>query len=476
MDKNGNSYRLLLHLMPPSGWLNDPNGLCFYQGKYHVFFQYAPGDAEGAKRYWGHYTSEDMNRWNYEGIALRSDTPWDKSGAYSGCAYVEDGRMELFYTGNVKKKGDYDYVLTGREANVITVSSSDGIHFSPKKLLLTNWDYPKDYTCHVRDPKVWSKDGLYYMILGGRKKSDEGAVLQYVSKDKVHWEFAGEIMSDKPFGYMWECPDAFELSGHTLLLCCPQGVEREEYRYQNMYPSGYFVLEHAVKENLAADICQSELFTEWDMGFDFYAPQTFEDEKGRRILYGWAGVPDMDDEYRNLPIVEEGWQHSLTLPRELTWKDGRVYQYPAEEINLLRYDEEQWENAETEAAEKEIVSPAFDLEVDFEADDSEKTIRFDEDVQISWQNGVVTLQFLSDSGCGRKERRAHLKALETLRVVKDTSMLEIYVNQGELVFTTRYFPEDVNRTCVRVKGSNAVRSWKLKQMEVCISDDAGNEQ
>lgn len=94
-------YRLKLHLMPPEGWMNDPNGMCYYKGKYHVFFQYAPSGPMGVERYWGHYTSDNLVRWKYEGIAVKSDTPWDRDGAYSGCGFTDDGQMEIYYTGNV---------------------------------------------------------------------------------------------------------------------------------------------------------------------------------------------------------------------------------------------------------------------------------------------------------------------------------------------------------------------------------------
>lgn len=109
------------------------------------------------------------------------------------------------------------------------------------------------------------------MVLGGRRKDDHGAVLLYSSRDLKQWNLDGELTTEEKFGYMWECPDMFELSGNEILSVSPQGVEREEYRYQNICLSGYFILRDGkvFKED----------FREWDMGFDFYAPQTFEDKK-----------------------------------------------------------------------------------------------------------------------------------------------------------------------------------------------------
>ena len=475
MSEIKGKYRLKFHLMPPAGWMNDPNGLCFYKGLYHVFFQYAPSGPCAYERYWGHYTSPDMLRWKYEGIAIKSDCVWDRNGAFSGCAFTEDGLLELFFTGNVEEAGDYDYILAGRGANVIYLCSEDGIHFGEKKLLLSNKDYPEDYTCHVRDPKVWKEDDTYHMLLGGRKKDDTGAILHYTSKDKMQWEFAEEITSDDAFGFMWECPDAFRLDGMQVLMCCPQGVQRQEFKFQNPHQSGYWVMPAEkrmlwnltqYKQRTIADMKLRETaFEELDKGFDFYAPQTFLAPDGRRILYGWGGVSEMDKEYCNTPIIEEGWQHSLTVPRELKLVDGVIRQWPIKELEELRYDEQKLTDGETV-----IVGDAFDLEISFLPNEKCLQVKFSQDILLAWKDGIFTLQFLNDTGCGRKVRKAKIAKLRNIRILKDVSMLEIYVNGGEYVFTTRYFPADTERTTLQIQGSSHAKLWKMKAMEVDLSN------
>ncbi len=474
-------YRLKFHLMPPVGWMNDPNGLCFYKGLYHVFFQYAPSGPCAYERFWGHYTSPDCLHWKYEGIAIKSDCVWDRNGAFSGCAFTEDGMLELFYTGNVEEEGDYDYILAGRGANVIYLCSEDGIHFGEKKLLLTNKDYPEDYTCHVRDPKVWKEDNVYHMLLGGRKKDDTGAILHYISKDKKQWEFEGEVTSEGNFGFMWECPDTFMLGGQQVLMCCPQGVTREEFRYQNPHQAGYWI----VADNPAKLLCINE-FHELDKGFDFYAPQTFPAPDGRRILYGWGGVSEMDKEYCNTPIIEEGWQHSLTVPRELKLVNDVIRQWPIKELETLRYDVQELKDGVTT-----VDADAFDLEIVYAKDstfkgklhpeetdkkpvdecrEAGKTVQLSEDILLSWECGVFTLQFLNDSGYGRTVRKAQIAQLRNIRILKDVSMLEIYMNDGEYVFTTRHFPKETLRTVLNLQGCKSAKLWKMKAMEVELSN------
>lgn len=450
-------YRLQYHLMPPTGWMNDPNGFCYYEGAYHIFFQYSPDDVYGGTKYWGHYRSKNLIDWEYLGIAIRSDCPWDKDGAYSGCGFTEDGEMELFYTGNVLEEGEHDFIHSGRGANVIRVTSKDGIHFSKKELLLTNQDYPKNYTCHIRDPKVWKKDNTYYMVLGGRKCDDTGSILQYQSKDKIHWEFAGEIATEEPFGYMWECPDTFSLDNKTVLMCCPQGVERERFHFWNVHQCGYFLLDDREKENLGGT-CKREQFRELDFGYDFYAPQTMSDPKGRRLLFGWAGMSEMEPEFDNEPIIAEGWQHSLTLPRELTLCNGIVYQYPVEEINALRGDEVVLSDGANEVSES-----AFDCEIHFKLDAGKKECLLDKDVKILWEDGIFSITLSKESGRGRGKREILLPELQELRILKDVSMLEIYVNHGEYVYTARYYPENVLTTNVSITNSTDAGFFSMKK-------------
>lgn len=430
-------WRLRFHLMPPVGWLNDPNGLCQYQGVYHVFFQYSPFSARGTDKFWGHYTSCDLTEWTYEGTALVTDEAFDKDGVYSGSAYVENGEMYLFYTGNVKQPGSHDYILTGREGNVIVTKSSDGICFGEKRLLLTNSQYPETYSCHVRDPKVFRKDGKYWMVLGGRKKDGKGAVLVYQSTDLAGWEYCTELGAAEAFGYMWECPDLFELDGRQFLSVCPQGLARGRYEAQNVYASGYFTVDGDFRDG-----CALERFEEWDKGFDFYAPQTFEDESGRRILIGWAGLPDIEAEYTN-PTVERGWQHALTVPRTLTCCNGKLLQYPVSELERLRGQERK-----AAVGKRQEAPPAFDLEISLSEHAGRLEVTIADGMRFAWDGREAVLAFESleaagsDIGKGRTVRRARVSGLTEVRVLADTSLAEIYLNRGETVFTTRYYPEN----------------------------------
>ena len=444
-------YRLGHHLMPPVGWLNDPNGLCWFKGRYHIFFQYSPFEVQGGLKFWGHYSSENLVYWKYEGTALYPDSPYDCHGVYSGSAFVENEKMHLFYTGNVKLDGEYDYINNGRVTSTIHVESEDGVHFGVKEEVIPFKEYPKNYTCHIRDPKVWKEDGKYRMVLGGRLKEEKGSVLFYESEDLKKWELEHTLTTKKAFGYMWECPDYFTLDEAKVLSVSPQGLKREEYRFQNIYQSGYFLM----KEDGSVS---EEDFCEWDMGFDFYAPQTFTDNKGRRILMGWMGMPDAAQEYVN-PTIGENWQHCLTVPRELSFYDGKIYQYPVEEVELLRKNGRAF-NEKNALMETE---KAFDLEVQTESEYLE--IRIGGDLMLKCGEGQAAIFLSEEAGAGRTVRRAKTERVRNVRILADASAVEIYLNDGETVFSTRYYPKKEQQQ-VEVKAESfAGRLWSLKEFD-----------
>lgn len=422
-----NNFRQLIHLEPERGWLNDPNGLCFFGGKYHVYFQYSPDSPYGAgDKCWGHWESPDLLHWKFGGAVLYPDSPDDRSGVYSGCGFVKDGVLNLFYTGNVKKDGNFDYITSGREANVIRITTKDGQTMSEKQTLLRNCDYPENCSCHVRDPKVWEKDGTFYMVLGARTLDDKGCVLYYTSKNLTDWTFQ-KAQSRPDFGYMWECPDVFELDGNEYLSISPQGLPHGEYAHQNVYSSGYF---------------SGTDFIEWDYGFDFYAPQTFTAPDGRKMMLGWMGIGDIP--YKN-PTAELGWQHSLTVMRELSkCENGEICALPVKELLLLRKD------SVPISGDAELTFP-LPFELDGDVCDS-FSLSLDDRVFLTFESGVFTLSFNDEKiGGGRDIRRVKLTKLQNIRILFDTSSIEVYLNGGRRVMSTRFYPDDTELT-LKVRG------------------------
>ncbi len=427
-------YRLAYHLMPPIGLLNDPNGLSFFKGRYHFFYQWNPLEESHGAKFWGHYSSEDLATWKHEPIALVPSEWYERNGCYSGSAVVSEDSLYLFYTGNVKNDAGE------RETYQCLAVSEDGVHFEKKGPVI---NLPEGFTAHFRDPKVWKSGACWHLVIGAQTSEGAGAVVLYTSDDLYHWNYKGIIAGagrDGVGGYMWECPDLLAFDEGDVLLISPQGIEPEEDRYQNLFQSGYMTGSLDVDSSLFSHGDFSEL----DKGFDFYAPQTMTDDAGRRILVAWMGMSDSQEPFH--PTLEYQWIHALTIPRELELRDGVLFQRPVKELEKLRAGafriyskellaEEKWDFEGLGVESKELI-----LDI-LEADSFSIRLRNEAEIHYDCQKGRVTLTRSRLDDGSLERRRVNVSRLEKLHLFLDHSSLEVFLNDGEHVFTARYFPD-----------------------------------
>ncbi|TFJ91404.1 glycoside hydrolase family 32 protein [Lentibacillus salicampi] len=458
-------YQLHYHLMPPIGLLNDPNGFVYFKGYYHIFYQWNPFETKHGTKFWGHYISDDLVHWKHAPIALAPEDWYDKNGCYSGSAIVYQGTLYLFYTGNVRDDDG------NRESYQCMAVSSDGLHFDKKGPII---HVPEGYTAHFRDPKVFCKGERWYMVVGAQTKDEKGEVVLFTSTDLESWDFKGPLAGSDlnglgDFGYMWECPDLFELDHQGILIVSPQGLGAKGYEFNNIYQSGYF----AGKLDYHNLTFEHGDFTELDRGFDFYAPQTTVDTNGRRILFGWMG--NAEEEASTHPTTQHKWMHNLTIPRQLDWRNGKLVQHPVTELRDLRENEVKYENVtvsnQREAKFSGVEGNVFELCVsitDWNATGFTIGIGKNNRMEYDQTTNTFTLERLSFAEKNKVEsRHCVLQKLESIQVFKDTSSIEIFINNGGVVFSARVFddPEDIG-VIFRVIGSVTmnVRKWDMKKV------------
>ncbi|MGO1919143.1 MAG: glycoside hydrolase family 32 protein, partial [Alkalibacterium gilvum] len=394
-------------------------------------------------------TSADMVHFKEEEIFISPDKDYNRNGAYSGSAFVKDDEIHFFYTGNVKKDGDYDYIFNGREQNTIHIVSKDGFTIDFEEVVIAHEDYPEGFTDHIRDPKIFEKDNVYYMVLGSRALDHHGKILLYTSSDLYNWQYKGVFFErEKEMGYMFECPDFFETDEQDVLIFSPQGLKPTLYEFQNTHNAGYYLGKADWK---TTQFNPQSVFKELDRGFDFYAPQTFEDKFGRRILWGWMGLGDTKPEYTN-PTIARGWQHAMTLPREISVENGKLIQRPLSEYQVLRSDKiEEKVILDREYTIEGINPHTFELRINLEKETNQFSIHLKEDTVLSYDNHVFTLVH-GPSGYGRSERSIEIKDLTEIHLIADTSSVEIFLNDGEYVMSSRVYPKDIKDTII-FKGS-----------------------
>ena len=437
-------WRQKYHIQGIVGLINDPNGFSQFKGKYHMFYQWNPLGTNHKNKTWAHSVSGDLLHWERLKTALRPDTWYSKDGVYSGSAIVDDDKLYLFYTGNVKDSEG------NRESYQCLAVSSDGENFERWEPSIVN--QPDGYTRHIRDPKIWKKDGKFYAVIGIQSENLEGKAVLYSSENIKDWKFEGEIAGAnhgkiKDFGFMWECPDYFQLKDEKtgeikdLLIFSPQGLEPEGDLYNNKYQTGYLFgkLDYEKPEfEILSD------FVEIDRGHDFYAPQSMEDDKGRRLVVGWMGIPEEED----FPTVRNEWLHCLTLPRELKVIDGKLYQLPIKEMESIRGEKIEF-SGKVAGEVKVGTGVTYELKAkfsDFNSDfglklrtgkSSETVLKFD------YNDKKFVLNRTKGEQPDKRLRKVYLGDISELEltVFVDNSSVEVFINGGAEVFSSRIFPE-----------------------------------
>jgi len=311
------------HFMAQSGWLNDPNGLIYFRGKYHFFYQYNPYDAYWGAMYWGHAQSDDMLHWEYLPLALAPSEDYDnheEGGCFSGSAIEHEGRLYLIYTG-------VTYDGEGFAQAQCMAYSEDGIHFEKYMNNPIIAAPPEGYDQeNFRDPKVWKYQDKFYLVCGAKSHNLAKALL-YCSEDLKHWEYVNVLAESRgEWGNMWECPDFFQIGDKYVLMFSPMGVSERTAVYlvgDMNYETGKFTY---------------DISGEIDWGFDFYAPQTFTDHQGRRLLVAWANAWDWMPWWKDWgPTYKEGWCGAFSLPREvILCEDNTLKFQPIKELHRIR--------------------------------------------------------------------------------------------------------------------------------------------
>ena len=482
-------HRPRFHLMPPSLWLNDPNGPLHFRGRYHLFYQYAPAIDNFATKYWGHAVSTDLVHWKNVGIAL-GPTPGgvDKNGCWSGSAVVASGIPTIVYTGATWSAASE---RAERAKGIIPERQMVAVAADPNDPNLTRWiKIPENPVLAAppesikavgwRDPAVWKEGDTWYMTIGCGEVGKGGIALLYSSRDLRRWTSLDPLAvarpdrnqdPARPGNSMWECPDFFELDGKPVLL-----VARG-----NGYLTGTYI-NHRFEQQGDGRI---------DFGSASYAQKTMEDEKRRRIWWGW-----LHEKRSPEAQTAAGWAGVMSLPKLLTMrKDGTLGVEPVPELKLLRRGQQKTisnhhiepngplllDDVATDCAEIEVEielgsAHQAGLRVRAAADGREQTlVGYDRDAQELFSDTTVSsTDPATATGQGFRSNRGIEKGklvLENgeplrLRVYLDASVIETFAN-GKVSISDRVYPSSDASLGVGLfaKGGSArVRSmaiWRL---------------
>ena len=431
------SERPLFHLSARVGWMNDPNGFSFYDGQYHLFYQYHPYDSHWGPMHWGHAVSRDLLHWEYLPTALAPDTDYDGGGCFSGHALtLPDGRHLLMYTGVANTRGHH-------KAQTQCIAIGDGLNYEklPENPVISAKQLPEGGSpWDFRDPRILRQpDGSYLCFVANDRQEVGGTILRYRSKNLVDWEFCGTVLENHMrWGLMWECPDLFRLDGKDVLLISAQDMLPEGFEYHNGNGTVVFLGSYDGESGRFTPESDHAL----DYGIDFYAPQTVLTPDGRRIMIGWLQNWDTcNQHFRNLP-----WFGQMSLPRELSVKNGRLCQQPLRELESLRRERilhKAVTLTDGSCTLDGVRGRAIDLTLTLDASECKKfNLHFAEggpfrsSLSFRPEESVLKLD-RKHSGSRRAvihQRRAkvrHENGKIRLRLILDRFSAEVFVNDGE---------------------------------------------
>jgi beta-fructofuranosidase len=452
----GDPHRPRYHLTAPAAWMNDPNGPLYWRGEFHLFYQYAPAWPDDDTKHWGHAVSSDLAHWRDLPVAI-SPTPGgpDKDGIYTGSAAVHEGRPFVMYTG------------VHPEVQCLALGSDDMVTWEkhPANPVIPGPPEGPAVT-GFRDPCIWQAGGVWQMLIGSGITDVGGTALLYRSPDLITWEYVGPFHTGAvaETGGMWECPDFFALGDSHVLLVSTLAT--------TLYMTGEYT----------SDAFTPRVLGNTDYGGAFYAAKTLEDDRGRRIVWGWAWE-DRSAEAQ----AAAGWAGVMSLPRLLSLApDGTLRFAPVPELESLRGREHSSCGLALEPGERrmlDVVGDCLELIATVRAyagarvgiglrctpDGAEQTwVVYDAD------RGVLCIDrsrsTLSDD-VQRTERSCALPLGDgeevSLRIFLDRSILEVFAND-RCCLTTRVYPSrpDSLGVALRAEGGKAefgeLRVWELR--------------
>ena len=417
------------HFNAYKNWINDPNGLCYYKGYYHMYYQANPHAQEWGHMYWGHTASKDLVHWVHLPYALE---PQDeilgemdkKGGAFSGSAIALEDKIVFYFTRHSGPLEDSEKETVQYQAMAI---SKDGINFENETVIIEKPDNTFSY--NFRDPKVFVYEGIWQMVLGAKVKGVPSLV-RYISADMEHWNYKGVLLEEQTEGiYTFECPDFFFADGKFAAVCSWMMYVDEERRYQ---PTYYYIGDYT---NEKFNIENKGLY---DFGSNFYAVQSFE-HNGRRIAIGWTA-----DCYQEHIPEENGSYGAMAIPRELYIKNNKLYRKPVKEIYSLA-GKCICDVPGQDISLHHLNNNVYYARIDFK-DDTDFTILLGESKKgrLWLLKEGIKLQIKTE---GLKSKyvkfTTEIAHIEKAEIFVDRRLTEIFINDGEEA-GTKLFYQDIN--------------------------------
>ncbi len=423
------------HFRPDANWVNDPNGPLFFEGKYHLFYQYNPYGGIWDNIHWGHATSKDLIHWNYEPVAVTPNAERGEQHCFSGTSYNNNGKLELLYTSiSDLKKGKYSASQVA-----VTTDDMETWHWIDEDPVLdaVSGDASGIFLSDWRDPFVFEYKGEKLLVIAGVKDQYKKAIHIYKTEDYRKWEYKNVFYSET-IDTVFECPNV-AVFGDKMVLFYTELFGHVGYAVGTLNDDYSFnVIKHG----------------SWVDKGGFYATNIVNAPDGRVILLSWIREDDREDPRTQRPIFTDGeWMGTHVLPRELTLdEDNEISMVPIHEADSLRDEAESFDGDLGSLYEFNTKSTAFEIEAELDPNTeivfrvlADKNYMEYTDICINTTTKVLNI-FRSKSSLIPEIVKDTQKGYFTaggsktnVRIFVDNSVLEVFINK-RFSFTSRVYP------------------------------------
>ena len=424
IEKVNLKYRQKFHMMPPIGWMNDPNGLVKFNGEYHIFYQFYPYDSNWGPMHWGHFKTSDFIKYQDLPVALAPEDQSVESGCFSGGAIVKDNNLHLIYTRHYEVDGF-------KSESQYSAVSEDGINFiKSEHAVFDNSKLPENLaTNDFRDPNPVYINGTYYLFVGGKDiKKNLGVIIILKSDDLETFEYHFHIENIYEMGDMGECPSYLKIGEYDILILSGCNVAEKNNCYLNVNSNVAVICKIDFEHKTFKQIAVKEL----DKGDAFYAAQTVKHEDN--IMIGWLEM--WGKEYLTTKLGHN-WAGCLSIPRVLSLEGTTLLQNPVDTIK--NYYKRQYN-----VVDGEYIDSVCDLSFSAKRDFKFNLKSENEELKIYGKDGYLYVDTANTNNLVIKNVRRTDEAYDEfdVRVLLDVSSVEVFVNNGREVISFRIYMND----------------------------------
>ncbi|MHC4741446.1 MAG: glycoside hydrolase family 32 protein [Planctomycetota bacterium] len=451
MIKNDPNYPTC-HFVGPESWINDPNGPIYYEGRYHLFYQFDPqvDDGKGgwmrSKRTWGHAVSDDLVHWEDWPVAVWPDTRYDINGVYSGNTFVDaNGDLCGLYTGNVAGH---------KETYGMLVRSKDEGATWEKKMVMDDSQRPNPVSPVHWDGQIWKRGNLWYQLIGGSTGGErpQGAAWLWTSPDLEKWTLQKNIAPSIKKSRYWELPYLIELDGkYVLFVGSGNPYWLGDFDYHNMI----FTPDNNAPRSV-------------DSGHYYSFNVNMTDNRGpggrkRQLMHGWVRM-------KRPPKAPNGpyWEQAHTIPRVINVRNERLWQQPIREIEVLRGKHIRLAKPQQKDLDA-VKGDCLEISASVKLDTNARLVlgvRASEDAKsytpVYLDTGKKTF------GIGDRSQSIDLPIDKpaVLRIFVDRSIIEAYVNGYAMTFVNYPHPSHrglavIERDAIDIRSMDI---WEMKSM------------